>query len=474
MDCDDFFRGDFTLTGEITAKALNHQKQSEELELGDLFVKNPFFTRGIVPHFDEVSLTESNRSGVLSAKATLSRQLMFNTPVGFALYDVNKKLVDKWWSPTEYKDNEGLTLSHNFEGLSPNKEYTLHPITRAFNDNMVANPSSTGKFTLDVETGEATDITSNSAVLDGKVLGMKEGAYIKVGFAYRVGNRDSWKTIEALLSEDDRFSVVLNGLKDETAYQYRAFIEMNEEKIYGDIYSFTTLAPVITPDTPTVKTDEATNISSNSAVLNGSVFGMKGGDSAKVGFEYRTNDGDAWKAVIALSISDDGRFNIFLNGLSKETVYQYRAFIEIDEGKEYGDILSFTTLKQDIQIDTQGISFIKAQKIETYFDDGEFLNLLSITINITGSDSIEYLKPILYVNGGETYYPFTVPFNGDGEITFEMETYDTDEDFVPHSMGIDAFMKDGKVYPSSNMIQFSGSASSLIINIVDNPNKNKN
>lgn len=244
MDRDDFFRGDFTLTGEIAAKVLNDKKLSGELEVGDLFVKNPFFTRGIVPHFDEVYLTEGDGAGVLSAKATLSRRLMFDTPVGFALYDDDKKLVDKWWSPTEYKDNEGVTVSHNFEGLSANKEYTLHPITRAFKDNMVANPSSNAKIIPAVSSGEATAITHNSATLHGTVENVGENDDYTCGFYWSstptVG-AENGTFISSTVNNGVTFSAQLDNLQPETTYYYRACATVNGEALLSDnTQSFTT------------------------------------------------------------------------------------------------------------------------------------------------------------------------------------------------------------------------------------------
>lgn len=110
LNCDDFYRGDLSLTGEVSANLFNETKLSGKLEIGDLLFRNPFFKRGIVPYFDNVSLNKSEKARALTASATMSRRLMFETPVGFALYDSNKKLVDRWWSSTDYKDNEGETM----------------------------------------------------------------------------------------------------------------------------------------------------------------------------------------------------------------------------------------------------------------------------------------------------------------------------------------------------------------------------
>lgn len=140
LNRDDFLRGDISLVGEIYAELLGNEILSNSLEVGDLFFRNPVYRRGVVPLFEEVSLNDEGEPGVLTASAKLKRKLISDVPVGFALYDDNKKFVDKWWADFKYKENEGASMTHKFEGLSANKSYTLHPITRAFNDNMVANP----------------------------------------------------------------------------------------------------------------------------------------------------------------------------------------------------------------------------------------------------------------------------------------------------------------------------------------------
>lgn len=140
LNRDDFLRGDISLVGEITAELFDNEILNNSLNIGDLLLKNPVYRRGVVPRFEEVSLKDEGEPGVLTASATLKRKLISDVPVGFALYDDNKKFVDKWWADFKYKDNEGSSMTHKFEGLSPSTTYTLHPITRAFNDNMVANP----------------------------------------------------------------------------------------------------------------------------------------------------------------------------------------------------------------------------------------------------------------------------------------------------------------------------------------------
>lgn len=243
MDRDDFFRGDFTLTGEISANILNNKVLSAELEFGDIFKKNPFYKRGIVPHFEEVSLKNNDKSNKLTANAKMSRKLMFDAPVGFAIYDANKKLVDKWWSPNDYQSKEGEILTHDFAGL-PGGVYTLHPITRAMKDNMVANPSSEGIIIPAVTTTEATNVAPNSSTLNGLLEGTKNASDFTCGFYYSTSpsvGSDNGTYCRAGTYNEGSFSSTIKNLDKNTEYFYRACLIVGDEVFLADeVKSFIT------------------------------------------------------------------------------------------------------------------------------------------------------------------------------------------------------------------------------------------
>ncbi len=230
MNRDDFYRVDLSLTGEVTETVLGNPIQSNGLEIGDLVFKNPIFKRGSVPRFDNVTLTDEGDKGSLTASATLNRKLMFDVPVGFALYDDNKKFVDKWWADGEYKNNEGRKITHKFEGLKANTTYTLHPITRAFNDNMVANPSATSKIDISLDTWDAIDIKGSSAKLRGYVKGLSDEDNYTCGFNYWTDsslNPETATYIEATEISEGVFTARVNNLQPETTYYFKSCLLLN-------------------------------------------------------------------------------------------------------------------------------------------------------------------------------------------------------------------------------------------------------
>ena len=90
---------------------------------------------------------------------------------------------------------------------------------------------------------------------------------------------------------------------------------------------------------PTVNTGEATNITSNSATLNGTVSNPDNITITAQGFEWKTTMDGNYMTVDASG--ETMSFN--LTGLTANTDYSYRAFVTTAEGTNYGDVVSFTT-----------------------------------------------------------------------------------------------------------------------------------
>lgn len=230
LNRDDFYQGHMSLSGEITTEILGEEQCKRSVEIGDLLFRNPVYRSGVVPRFDEVSLTDEGEPGTLTATAKLNRKLASAVPVGFALYDDEMKFVDKWWADSEYKDNEGGTLTHKFEGLSANTDYTLHPITRAFNDNMVANPSVSSKIEVYVTTRDAMEVSGTSSTLRGEIVGITEKDNIDYGFYYGIEptiSPENGTYIKSSDISDGIFTAKLSNLQRETTYYYRACAIIN-------------------------------------------------------------------------------------------------------------------------------------------------------------------------------------------------------------------------------------------------------
>ncbi len=105
----------------------------------------------------------------------------------------------------------------------------------------------------------------------------------------------------------------------------------------------------VAPQPPTVRTDSATNVTYDSATLNG--MANANGLETKVWFEYGKAIGNYTDTSAILTIKDDESINkrinetvrIGISDLSENTTYYYRIFAENGGGWAWGSVLSFTT-----------------------------------------------------------------------------------------------------------------------------------
>jgi hypothetical protein len=140
-----------------------------------------------------------------------------------------------------------------------------------------------------------------------------------------------------------KFKCPYSGLQENQEYTARPTVK---------IFNYTMEA------TPTAKfkvnlsavTGSAGYITTNSATLSGTV---KGASSAKntviIGIVYNTAGSPTVNNGVNLVSGNaaDGSFSIPLSGLTKSTTYYYCAYIAVDGVYYYGNVLNFTTKKDD-------------------------------------------------------------------------------------------------------------------------------
>lgn len=93
-----------------------------------------------------------------------------------------------------------------------------------------------------------------------------------------------------------------------------------------------------------VGTDSATNVTANSATLNGTLYDLGGHDTVYVRFEWGDDPDQLYSHTDYQQMSSTGSFSDEITGLDSGTTYYFRAWAE-DEGSDIdtGTTLSFTT-----------------------------------------------------------------------------------------------------------------------------------
>ncbi len=136
--------------------------------------------------------------------------------------------------------------------------------------------------------------------------------------------------------EDGNISISVGGIIDGDQYYISVYLKDGEYVTYGEIES------LVIPSIPSLKTNDAEEITSSSAVLHGTV--LKGDDITERGFmlmegEGSTDDMDR-KIVVDGTL---GEYSVELNELKPNQKYSYCAYAINTMGTYYGVVKSFKT-----------------------------------------------------------------------------------------------------------------------------------
>ena len=201
----------------------------------------------------------------------------------------------------------------------------------------------------EVTTSSAADVESTSATLKGRIVDFgNDDEITEYGFYYGISSSPYSKKMVGdardNISEADQFEYDLTGLNPGTKYYFRAYAKNSEGIGYGEIYSFTTEAD---NQRPGVITDNATEIQSDAAILNGEISDF-GNDTeiTEYGFYYGTSSSPSSKVQVgdASNRIDEGdKFHYDLSGLTPATKYYFKAYARNKEGIAYSTVNNFTT-----------------------------------------------------------------------------------------------------------------------------------
>lgn len=195
-----------------------------------------------------------------------------------------------------------------------------------------------------VATGQATDITKNSALLTGEVLDAGDQPIQETGFV--------WSTVSVVPTLGDKvvetenpatgqFSALITGLKAEQTVYYRAYALSNAGYAYGDVRSLLTAEATM----PVVQTGEVTKSGSRYKAT-GIVTDDGGLDLLEVGFEYaETPTQQGWTTI---ALEPKAKFNAVIP-LKDDTYYYIRAYAKTAKGTAYGET---KTVKTDEMVET--------------------------------------------------------------------------------------------------------------------------
>ena len=269
----------------------------------------------------------------------------------------------------EYTENSALTGAASLTGIAlsgygdQTASVTTAPLTpgatyyyRVLTENATgATSGALASFTVPlapaVSTGEASEVTRTTAVVDGEVdpEGLETHYYVQYGTEGALGRSaptepgfgaGSGVTVE-LLGTSGLSVATLSELTPGTGYEYRLVASNADGTSYGARKAFTTLPA--TP--PVVETGGAAGVTQLSATITGTVY-PQGLQITTLGFEFGSTPdlGSLEPArIVAVSETNVQIEASFEPALLPGTTYYYRTVAGSREGIGYGPLRSFTT-----------------------------------------------------------------------------------------------------------------------------------
>jgi hypothetical protein len=185
-------------------------------------------------------------------------------------------------------------------------------------------------------TGNASDITTNAADLNGTVA--THGR--TTNFFFQYGTTDAYGSATATesVSADSAVTAAVSGLAESTVYHFRLVASNAQGTSYGDDRTFQTKASIPLP--PQAATEDASDITTDTADLNGTV--ITHGETTEYFFQYGTTDAYG-SATATESVAVDGAITVTVSGLAENTVYHFRLVASNAQGTSNGDDLTFQT-----------------------------------------------------------------------------------------------------------------------------------
>ncbi len=240
------------------------------------------------------------------------------------------------------------------------KNFILTPVliillTGCGNDNGNPLPVSTPS----VVTGAITDVTLESALIEGEVTSDGNSPIVERGVVIRATPDPTIADTKIVSGKGlGTFTVTVTNLAEATTYNIRTFATNSAGTAYGLNKTFnTTLLAVVT-------TNEVSNISTISADCGGNISSDGGADVTARGICWDTK---ANPTILNNKTNDGtgtGTFTSKLTGLSDGTIYYVRAYATNSAGTAYGAQTLFTT-------GSNSVTDIDGHLYETVIFDGK-------------------------------------------------------------------------------------------------------
>jgi len=203
-----------------------------------------------------------------------------------------------------------------------------------------------------VNTVSVTNITDTSATFNGELTDDGGSDKVNVYFLYQATPEDEyWDYYHPIerVTGPCTFQYTVENLQPGTEYVMVAQASNEADRIRGSKIYFTTESGPVENAPPVVETVGASDITKNSAVLEGDLTDMGGHDSVDVWFDYRVQGEPTWVSTSLQVMTTTGLFNETVTDLLSDTTYEFKAVAQNPSGTDEGSVLTFTTKSEVVE-----------------------------------------------------------------------------------------------------------------------------
>ena len=194
-----------------------------------------------------------------------------------------------------------------------------------------------------VATNAANAIGQTTATLNATINNPSSVSITAKGFEWKLTNGGTYAPVNGT-GTGNTFTANLTDLTANTSYTFKAFITFNGTTVYGEEMTFTTQQEGQLTE-PTATTGNVTNVTYNSATLNGSIANPDNVNITAQGFEWKLTNGGTYTTVNVSGTT----MTYNLTSLEANTSYTYRAFVTTANGTHPGQEVTFTTNEEPVQ-----------------------------------------------------------------------------------------------------------------------------
>ncbi|MDR0970809.1 MAG: T9SS type A sorting domain-containing protein [Bacteroidales bacterium] len=303
-----------------------------------VFGETKFFTS-----LEEPAVFQTNSPENISSNSAIMNGYIFNSDITLQTFGFALREGDNDYSFYDVSQNFTLPASiyYSLTGLNPYTQYTYKVFGIGFNDVYYGDEVTfyTNSVPSSVQTYNATNLSYNSAQLNGRLVENGTPQIIEKGFLYSTYSNPTFSNSTKVIVdgfEEGAYSNYLYSLNQSTQYYYKSFAISPIDTSYGETISFTTLEQGII--SPTLTTLQAEEILYNSAKLSGVI--LQGNQPiVQKGFQYKEEGEENYTNVLIY----DNNIEATITNLQPNTTYLYRVFCQTSTNTFYGEELFFST-----------------------------------------------------------------------------------------------------------------------------------